>query len=304
MAKKKKRRPPAARPASTRPRSTQSTRSVSGTPSVTGTTPGVQKDRTAAVSEGATASATGKAGTSAKAVDAQNRLARKEAARRQREALRRKAARRRLLRRVVTVGGTVLVLGALIYLVSRPSGLDAQERSLLDSADDAAVQAGCTDTEEVPPYSPEAQDTAHVGVNIEQLPPLSTYPSQPPASGPHDQSPMPAEIYPTAPSIGRVIHSLEHGAVVIWHRPDAPEGQIDRLSRFFRAGDRLEKVIVAPYDYPDQGEAGVLPPGTNMALVAWHRLQTCQRINLAVAFEFVNELRGDRGEAPEPNAGI
>ena len=35
-------------------------------------------------------------------------------------------------------------------------------------------------------------------------------------------------------------------------------------------------MIVAPYDYPDQGAAGTLPAGTQMALVAWHNVQSAR----------------------------
>lgn len=301
MAKKKKKRPPPQRSAASRPRAVSSSGSASGA-SKTVTRPADKAVDPATTTDTASGA---KSTAPSRAADAQNRLARKEAARRQREALRRRAARRRLLRRVVTVGGTAVVLGALIYWVSRPSGLDAQERSLLDRAADAAVAAGCADVEEVAPYAPESLDRAHIGSEGVPTPPeLSTYSTQPPASGPHDSSPMPAEIYPTAPPIYRVIHSMEHGAVVIWHRPDPPPGQIERISSFFREGNRLDKVIVAPYDYPDQGEAGQLPQGVNMALVAWHRMQTCEAISLPAAFRFVEDFRGGAGEAPEPGAGI
>jgi hypothetical protein len=208
-----------------------------------------------------------------------------------------------MLRRVAVIGSSVVVLVALIYLVARPSGLDARERALLDRADEAATAAGCGDVQDIDAYQ-GAPDGGHIGVNVPEAPPLSSYPSQPPTSGPHDQSPLPAGIYPTPPPVYRTIHSLEHAAVVIWHRPNAPEGQVQRLADFFRGDDRIEKVIVAPYDYSStDGEAGVLPAGTNIALVAWHRMRTCQRISLPVAFQFVEDFRNG-GEAPEPGAGI
>jgi hypothetical protein len=72
-----------------------------------------------------------------------------------------------------------------------------------------------------------------------------------------------------------------------------------------------DRVIVAPYDYPDGGEAGLLPPGTQMALVAWHRLQSCARPNLAAAFGFTSQFafptfggRPYQGEAPEQGSAI
>ena len=70
-------------------------------------------------------------------------------------------------------------------------------------------------------------------------------------------------------------------------------------------------MIVAPYRYPDQGAAGELPAGTEMALVAWHHVRLCARPSLAVAFDFVHRYRFNlwqrgayQGDAPEKFAPI
>ena len=79
-----------------------------------------------------------------------------------------------------------------------------------------------------------------------------------------------------------------------------------QIGRYDQAGAR---VIVAPYDYPDQGAAGALPSGVQMALVSWHRLQTCTSIDAAAAFGFSARYaypaygsEAYLGEAPEPGA--
>src|SRR3546814_8016556 len=46
------------------------------------------------------------------------------------------------------------------------------------------------------------------------MPPLSSYPSVPLASGPHNPTPWSRGVYSTPPPIDQVIHSLEHGAAV------------------------------------------------------------------------------------------
>ena len=67
-------------------------------------------------------------------------------------------------------------------------------------------------------------------------------------------------------------------------------------------------MIVAPYYFPDQSEQGSLPSGVQMALVAWHRLQTCAAPSLAAAFDFTSQYANtypDRkyiGVAREPNS--
>jgi hypothetical protein len=179
---------------------------------------------------------------------------------------------------------------------------------LLELADEQADAAGCGPVIEVAPY-PDDRDAIHV--EPDEMPPLSSWPSIPPASGPHESRTLPAGAYGRPPPILPSIHSLEHGAAVIWYSPEAPRGQVSRIARYFAETGLGTKVIVAPYDYPDEGAAGHLPDGAQMALVAWHRLRLCARVDLAVAFAFTAEYasppyrgRTYLGEAPEPNVGI
>ena len=162
------------------------------------------------------------------------------------------------------------------------------------------------------PY-PNGWDRSHVGAEpVVRMPPLSSYPSTPPASGPHDPVPLGAGVYSSAPVIGAAIHSLEHAAVIVWFDPSvAHTGEVRRIESFFARGNERNHVIVAPYDYPAEGAAGKLPAGRTMALVAWHHVMTCAQPSLAVAFEFVHSYRFDlyqsgayRGDAPEKFAPI
>jgi Protein of unknown function (DUF3105) len=194
-------------------------------------------------------------------------------------------------------GGTTRV----VVTPTTASTLTAEERA-----------AGCGPVRITPPYDPARLDRSHIGsADVAEAPPLSAYASTPPTSGPHDPTPLPAGAYPTPPPVTRTIHSMEHAAVVIWFDPTGasvtqPEGQLRAIIEFLSTGNRGDHVIVAPYAYPDQGSAGRLQPDTKMALVAWHRLQTCKEISLSVAQAFVDAFRFDpdapdryRGEAPE-----
>ncbi len=246
-----------------------------------------------------------------------NRQARKDEARRQREAIRRKMARQRIMRRVLIIGSVVLVLALVVFLFVRPSGLSAEEQQLLADAPAAAQTAGCAAVETVAPYSPSNLDRTHIGdQSVPSNPPLSTYPSQPPASGPHSPNPMPAGVYPSPPDVYRTIHSLEHGAVIIWYAPSAAgDPELAKIQDFFRQSGEQDHVIVAPYNYPDQGEAGQLPEGTSMMMVSWHHSQSCDQLSLPVAFAFAHDyktptsLTGSvpsnyKGDAPEPGLSI
>jgi len=192
---------------------------------------------------------------------------------------------------------------------------------LLARASSAQTSAGCdavqatANYDDAPGDDPDI-DHAHFDSTGEfaTAPDLSTYPTIPPASGPHADSPLAAGIYDSAPSLFQSIHAMEHGGVIIWYAPNADTQAVADLKAFY--GQRQsevsvgqDRVIIAPYDYPDDGTAGQLPAGVQMALVAWHRLQTCTAVDLAVAFDFTSQYefpvydgRTYKGVAREPGA--
>jgi uncharacterized protein DUF3105 len=115
-----------------------------------------------------------------------------------------------------------------------------------------------------------------------------------------------------------VLHSLEHGAIVIWFEPSVGSSQALQEIREFMGpsgpGQGLH-VIIAPYAYPTEGEAGRLPSEVDMAMVAWHRLQYCTRLGadaLTFAADFARSYRcfpgcdtsAYRGDAPEAGVPI
>ena len=192
---------------------------------------------------------------------------------------------------------------------------------LLAQASAAQTSAGCdkvlttTNYDDAPGDDPEVDHT-HIGPTsqFQTAPALSTYPTVPPASGPHDPVPLTGGIYDSPPSIFQSMHSMEHGGVVIWYSPDADAKVVADLKAFYGQQPSAvsvgqDRVIIAPYDYPEEGTAGQLPAGVQMALVAWHRLQTCTAVNLAVAFDFTSQYefpvydgRTWKGVAREPGA--
>jgi hypothetical protein len=234
---------------------------------------------------------------------------RRAQARRDRLALQSKSARAKRNRRIALALSVLVVAAVAGFLLTRPSPTLADPAELLRRAEEAGRVAGCSAVEDVGPYQPESDDAAHISDSA-RMPALSTYPSVPPASGPHNDVPLGAGVYESAPPIDRVIHSLEHGAAVVWHSPDADGEELDGLRAFY-GGPNGARVIVAPYDYPDQGEAGRLPAGTSMALVSWHQVERCAQVSLAAAFDFTSQYSappfGQRdylGDAPEAGAGF
>jgi hypothetical protein len=248
---------------------------------------------------------------------------RKEQARLEREAIQRQMAARRRNRTLglalVAVAAVAVVVAVVILQPGGDSSAALPATSTLLEQASADLQAsGCEAVETTGFYdgsdksSPDYSDQAHIegDERFPSLPPLDTYPSTPPASGPHTgSSTLPAGVYDAPPDLGPLLHSLEHGGSVVWYSPDAPQAQIDAIADFYGQTDPVgqDRVIVAPYDY--DGAGGQLPEGVQMALVGWRRLQTCVQPSLAVAFDFTSQYsfpttmdREYAGEAPEAGA--
>jgi hypothetical protein len=249
---------------------------------------------------------------------------RREEARLQREEIQRKMASRRRNR---TIGLVLVVLAVIIAVVAvfMTSGGDGTSANGIPSADSllaraaaATDTAGCDTVQETSDYDDPPGDQAHIGSapEVTSPPDLSTYPSIPPASGPHDATPLPAGIYESPPDVYPTMHTLEHGGAIVWYSPDADAAKVADLKAFYEqrpseVNIAQDRVIVAPYDYPEQGDAGQLPAGVQMALVSWHRLLTCSSVSLPVAFDFTSQYafpvydgRTYKGVAPEPGAAM
>jgi hypothetical protein len=237
-------------------------------------------------------------------LDTDTKRQRREKGRRQREDIRRHAARRMQLRRI----GVGLAVGVIVVAVAAVTVHDQvaarqrrqEQQALLARASKAADAAGCTGVRVVKPYNPSSQDRQHV----EALPALSSYSSQPPASGPHFPAPLDSGVYTSPPPLGGAIHSLEHGAVEVWLIPSASVPEVSRIQSVLGHEDH---VIVAPYSYPDPG--GQLSGGRQMVLVAWHHLQYCNQVSALVAEVFVAGYDASTssnylGDAPEAGVSI
>ena len=119
------------------------------------------------------------------------------------------------------------------------------------------------------------------------------YNSDPPTSGPHyDPSARPG-IYDEPIPDGYLVHSLEHGYVIISYNVEGiPEQEADSLVAQLTEiaeGERLWKLIVVPR------------PGMEhrIALTAWQRIDTMERVDARRIRRFISAWR-DRG--PEHTA--
>ena len=185
------------------------------------------------------------------------RLAAAEAARR------RKTTRTRAL----IAGGLIALLALLTITIvnSRRSNqrivnnLEASGACDYDSRNDTDAGAGRN----------------HVSGNI-------TYKVDPPSGGDHNPSPSPPGVFTAAnvPPDAQIVHSLEHGYVAIWHRPDLDAATLERLRAL--ANEYSRDVLLVPR--PSLGE-------TPVAATAWHHRLICERPDVEALERFITAYR-------------
>ncbi len=202
--------------------------------------------------------------TSKKLLEKQQRRAAEEARRREQQ----KAARKR---NFVTLGIAVVVLGVVIALVVQSREGDSGSLAGAVGED----KAGCGPVEE---HEDEGQD------HVEATP---QYGTNPPTSGPHLATPTAGGFFEDPVDPGSLVHNLEHGQIVFWYDPEAPQATIDAIEAI--VGEQPEALIAAPW--PD-----IESPHT-FAMTAWTRSQHCRQVSEEVVDAFRAEFQG---KGPEP----
>ena len=110
-----------------------------------------------------------------------------------------------------------------------------------------------------------------------------TYNSNPPTGGPHYSDPAHAGIYEAAPLDGNLVHSLEHGAVILWYNPKLlSKDQIEQVKQVFN--QLGGKSIMVPRESMD----------SPIALTSWGRILKINTIDTKQinAFFDTNNNRG------------
>lgn len=194
-----------------------------------------------------------------------------------------KRAQRR--RNLITIVIAIIVTVGVVWLILDESSSDGPGGKP-NTADYGVSQeeAGCGEVE-----SPELQEAQHIEVGTEHDP----YSSNPPTSGPHyaaPVAPIDTGFYTNEIEPEKVIHNLEHGMIVIWYRPDAPQKTIDAVEA--AVDEQPAATVAVPWDQLDEG--------TDVAITAWGKLQSCAQVSKDVVDEFRAEFQG---KGPE-NVGI
>jgi hypothetical protein len=231
----------------------------------------------------------------------------KEALRREREERERKAREEQQRKRMVGFGAAGLLVVALVVVLVvvaaggngggggggegqaaelLPDGGSVPEQQEFDLAA-AARAAGCE------LRSRRAPDRTHTN----SLDAVVNYDTNPPTSGRHYQLPAEDGAYGDAPQDEELVHTLEHGRVIVWFKPSLSEDQRADLKAFFDE-DSYQMVLVPRSNMPYLVAASAWnrepePNGTG-------RLLVCERMTPEV-FDALRTFRDEhRSNGPEP----
>lgn len=175
----------------------------------------------------------------------------------------------------MTIGVALLVSAVVV-------GLIILERGGGDAVDTGVdrQQANC---EDVQTHEDEGRGHVDDGTDV-------TYQTTPPTSGRHWGTPAETDFYPPEslgdPPEERLVHNLEHGQIVIWYSPDAPDNVIDDIESYIDAqtGQQSLGILAAPYE--------AVPQGYNFTVTAWTEAQSCQRFSSDVVDAFRARFQG------------
>lgn len=113
--------------------------------------------------------------------------------------------------------------------------------------------------------------------------PIPEYKTNPPTSGTHNPTWYPAGIYDNNADITQMVHSLEHGYVIMYYN-GISQDEINSLINIQRSD--AYKLIVAPYPNMEQ----------KVSVVAWAHMQNCDGVNEAAIRSFIAQFRNQGPE--------
>jgi hypothetical protein len=160
-----------------------------------------------------------------------------------------------LLTLVIIVGGTLL---------STKEGVKKQEKLSKTMMGEKMADEGAVHV---------ARDKAH-----------PAYKTNPPTSGPHWVGVAGAGIKSEPVADELVVHSMEHGAAVVWYREGLDQGEIEKITEAFNSSSG-KKIMLARKDLD-----------VPVALTSWGYLLKLNTVDEAKIKEFI-ETNNDR--APE-----
>jgi len=187
------------------------------------------------------------------------------------------------------IGLAVLVLGGLavwgITALGGDSGTTPEptpDQPAPDSLPDRGDQSLLENVEKFP-----SEGTSHVSPDTD-----IEYERIPPTSGPHYGSTTSAGYYEERPSFGSLVHSLEHGAVVIYYDPgtitQSAKAHLQSYAQEYTGA--WQSVIVVPHPEED--------PESPYVLTAWRTKLELDSYDKKTVRTFIAEYLGRGPENP------
>jgi hypothetical protein len=170
---------------------------------------------------------------------------------------------------------------ALLLLIASGLGWWFRSQSAAYAAFQAAVLRGQLALQRVESFPDEGR--AHLGPGER-----ATYRTDPPTSGPHSPESVPPGFYTIEQPPERLVHSLEHGLVVIYYEDPGPEA--------LRTLQAWARMFNGPWD----GIVVVPRPGLGRAVIltAWTRMLRLESFDPEAAAAFIDAFRGRGPERP------
>jgi len=187
----------------------------------------------------------------------------------------------------IVIGVVVVVAIGLTVYVTQLSGdgggesveADGIEASALDSSGDSDLLA---DVEQFPD---RGNNHVQEGADID-------YERVPPLSGTHYGSTTDAGFYEDRPALGSLVHTLEHGAVIVYYDPAEISPEARQSLREFASvhTGTWQSVVVAPNPNDD--------PRAPYVVTAWQHELTMDSYDAETVHAFLSEYLGRGPENP------
>jgi hypothetical protein len=181
-----------------------------------------------------------------------------------------------------------LALGGAILIAAVAVGLLMAFRGGGDDAAATGVDGSCV-RQTFPPMGRQHVESLRSGFQ---------YNSFPPTSGPHFGVPAVFNIYDQPVPEIRLVHNLEHGAIVVQYGSKVPQQTVQQIAAWY-SKDPLG-LVVAPL--PPASEIKAKAPAgyeNKIFLTAWTHLATCTTFDEGAFDHFRDDYRGPDGDAPE-----
>ncbi|WP_254279641.1 DUF3105 domain-containing protein [Haloarcula marina] len=177
----------------------------------------------------------------------------------------------------------VLAIGAVAFTMLGGGGggppVDGIEAAPLNESGDASLLNG------VERFPNQGNEHVASGTDVD-------YAQMPPLSGPHYTGTVEAGFYEETPALGDLVHTLEHGAVIVYYDPatttDAANESLEGFATVHTG--TWQSVVVAPNPNPN--------PEADYVLTAWRHRMYMDGYDARTVHAFLSEFLGRGPENP------